>query len=157
MTFCCRPLLSASSADACVEPYISKWKKPGHKYEARLSAGLVRPVSNTHGSLAYIEWDGFGATIPCGPRLHYLTFLDPCLAREWISCTNWVIAPSNLYTAYWMAVAAMSSVLACRACLIPVTSALTNTHSHSHTHTPIHKETHTHRLQLGWKYQQVHS
>lgn len=68
----------------------------------------LNPFSNSYGSLAYIEWDSFGATIPGGPRLHYPTFLDPCLTHEWISCCNWVIAPSNLYTTFWMAISGRS-------------------------------------------------
>lgn len=101
-------LLLLPSPHMCVWNFVFQWKGGSHKYEVACMARLVQPVSNSYGSLAYIEWDSFGATIPSGPRLHYPTFLDLCLTHEWISCSNWVIAPSNLYTTYWMAVADMS-------------------------------------------------
>ncbi len=93
--------------------FVFERKRGRHKYAVAYMAELVQLVSNSYGSLAHIEWDSFGATIPIGPWLHYPTFLDLCLTHEWISCSNWVIAPSNLYTTYWMAVAAVSWPFAC--------------------------------------------
>lgn len=83
----------------------------GHKNRASCRLDLFRWWVILAEAWPILNEMALGATIPCRPPLHYSTFLDPCLDREWISCSNWVIAPSNLYTAYWMAVAATQHCL----------------------------------------------
>lgn len=83
----------------------------GHKNRASCRLDLFRWWVIPAEAWPILKEMALWATIPRGPPLHYSTFLDPCLDRESVSCSNWIIAPSNLYTAYWMAVAATQHCL----------------------------------------------
>lgn len=89
---------------------LSHDRRAGHKNRAGCLPDQFRRWVIWAEARTILNEMALGATIPCRPPLHYPIFLDPCLSREWISCSYWVIAPFNLYTAYWMAVATMSSL-----------------------------------------------